>query len=33
VLPPERYFTRQFIPAMNAIDFDAVIAQARGFRP
>jgi len=31
-LPPERYFTRQFIPAMNAIDFDAVMAQAREFR-
>jgi NitT/TauT family transport system substrate-binding protein len=32
VLPPDRYFTRQFIPTMNAINFDAVIEQARGFR-
>jgi NitT/TauT family transport system substrate-binding protein len=32
VLPPDRYFTRQFIPMMNAINFDAVIEQARGFR-
>lgn len=31
-LPPDRYFTRQFLPDMNNFDFEAVAAKARAFR-
>jgi NitT/TauT family transport system substrate-binding protein len=30
--PVDRYFTRQFLPEINSIDFDGIIAHARSFK-
>jgi NitT/TauT family transport system substrate-binding protein len=31
-LPPDAYFTRQFVPAMNSVDFRGIIDQAKKFK-